>query len=91
MGQDLFQGGEAGGRIFWFPNLNFWSVTPACQAVVTVHYLSFERIKWAYSAKMRLWHELIGPKEKLRSAAKVIAVSESTKRDLMDIYRLPEI
>jgi len=83
-------GGEAGGRIFWFPNLNFWSVTPACQAVVTVHDLSFERIKWAYSAKMRLWHELIGPKEKLRSAAKVIAVSESTKRDLMDIYRLPE-
>lgn len=79
-----------GCQIFWFPNLNFWSTSPDCQTVVTVHDLSFERIKWAYSAKMRLWHALIQPKEKLTSAAKIIAVSQATKKDLTEIYGLAE-
>lgn len=77
-------------QIFWFPNLNFWSVSHSCQTIVTIHDLSFERIKWAYSAKMRLWHALIQPKEKLTSAAKIIAVSQHTKKDLTEIYGLAE-
>ena len=74
--------------VFWFPNLNFWSLSPKCQAVVTVHDLSFKRLPWAYSSKMRRWHRLIQPAVKLKSAARIMAVSENTKRDLMELYGL---
>ena len=74
--------------VFWFPNLNFWSVSQVCKLVVTVHDLSFERIPWAYSGKMRWWHKAVNPKKKLLSADKIIAVSENTKRDIIDLYNI---
>ncbi|MCX6785552.1 MAG: glycosyltransferase family 1 protein [Candidatus Komeilibacteria bacterium] len=79
-----------GADLFWFPNLSFWSVSQSCRTIVTVHDLSFKKIPWAYSAKMRLWHQLVKPRQKLASAAKIIAVSNNTKRDLMDLYNLPK-
>lgn len=79
-----------GADLFWFPNLNFWTLSNNCKTVVTIHDLSFERIPWAYSTKMRLWHQAISPRQKLVKADKIIAVSENTKRDLMDLYGLQE-
>lgn len=76
--------------LFWFPNLNFWSISKNCRSIITVHDLSFKRIPWAYSEKRRLWHKLVKPQDKLRRADKIIAVSENTKNDLIDIYGLAE-
>lgn len=75
--------------IFWFPNLNFWQVGGKCKTVVTVHDLSFKKLPWSYSRKMRWWHRAINPQNKFERADKIIAVSESTKRDLVDLYNLP--
>jgi len=74
--------------IFWFPNLNFWQVSNQCKVILTVHDLSFNRIPWAYSAKMRLWHKLVKPREKFNQVDNIIAVSENTKNDLIDLYHL---
>ncbi|MFA6304761.1 MAG: glycosyltransferase family 1 protein [Patescibacteria group bacterium] len=77
-----------GADIFWFPNLNFWSVSPGCPTIVTVHDLSFIKTSELYSPKMRLWHKAIGINQKLKNAAKIVAVSQSTKDDLITTYDL---
>lgn len=59
-----------------------------CPAVVTVHDLSFERHAFAMPLKDRLTFKLVVPRA-VRRAARVLAVSERTKADLVELYRLP--
>ncbi len=56
-----------------------------CPAVVTVHDLSFERDAGAMRWQDRLVFRLAVP-HAARRARRVIAVSERTKRDLVDLY-----
>lgn len=77
-----------GPDVFWFPNLNFWSLSQSCPAIITVHDLSFEKIPWAYSLKRRLWHQAVKPQKKLCRAKKLITVSHNTKNDLIKEYHL---
>jgi len=59
-----------------------------CPAVVTIHDLSFERDPGLMSRKDRLAFKLTVPRA-ARSAARVITVSERSKRDLVELYGLP--
>ena len=61
----------------------------ACPAVVTVHDLSFERDPRLMGRKDRLVFRLVVPRA-ARRAARVLTVSERTKRDLIELYRVPE-
>jgi glycosyltransferase involved in cell wall biosynthesis len=60
-----------------------------CPAVVTVHDLSFERDASAMGWKDRLVFRRVVPRA-ARRAAHILAVSERTKRDLMELYGVPE-
>jgi len=79
-----------GTDIFFLPNLNFASVSRKTKLVVTAHDLSFELFPDTFSFKRRIWHFFIHFKRLVLSADKVIAVSESTKNDLIDQYGVPE-
>ena len=57
-------------------------------AVVTVHDLSFERDPSAMGRADRMIFKLVVPRS-VRRARRVIAVSERTKRDLMELYGVP--
>jgi glycosyltransferase involved in cell wall biosynthesis len=59
-----------------------------CPAVVTVHDLSFERDPKAMSRRDRFVFRRVVP-HAARTARRVIAVSERTKRDLVDLYGIP--
>ena len=59
-----------------------------CPAVVTIHDLSFERDPAAMSRRDRLVFKRVVPRA-ARRASRVIAVSERTKRDLVDLYGIP--
>jgi glycosyltransferase involved in cell wall biosynthesis len=56
-----------------------------CLAVVTVHDLSFERDPSVMSRRDRTIFRLAVPRA-VRRAARVLTVSERTKRDLVDLY-----
>jgi glycosyltransferase involved in cell wall biosynthesis len=56
-----------------------------CPAVVTVHDLSFERDPSVMGLRDRLVFRRVVPRAARRAAA-VLAVSERTKRDLVDLY-----
>jgi glycosyltransferase involved in cell wall biosynthesis len=59
-----------------------------CPAVVTVHDLSFERDPSLMSLRDRLVFRTAVPRS-ARRAVRVLAVSERTKRDLVELYRVP--
>ncbi len=56
-----------------------------CPAIVTVHDLSFERDPSVMSARHRAIFRFAVPRA-VRRAARVVAVSERTKRDLVELY-----
>jgi len=66
-------------------------VPPACPcpAVVTIHDLSFERHPELMSRRDRLVFRTMVPRS-VRRAARVLAVSEQTKRDVVEYYRIPD-
>ena len=60
-----------------------------CLAVVTVHDLSFERDPTVMGLRDRLVFRAAVPRA-ARKAARVLAVSERTKRDLIELYGIPD-
>lgn len=84
---DLLLGGT---DVFFLPNLNFAAVSKKTRLVVTAHDLSFELFPETFSFKQRLWHYLVNFRHLLRRADHIMAVSQSTKDDLVAEYQVPE-
>lgn len=74
--------------ILFFPNLNFAAWSRKTKAILTIHDLSFEQYPETFSWKRRLWHFFINPKQMAQRANKVIAVSQSTRHDLEQYYKI---
>ncbi|OGY42658.1 MAG: hypothetical protein A2Y67_02340 [Candidatus Buchananbacteria bacterium RBG_13_39_9] len=75
--------------IFFMPNLNFSATTKKGRKILTVHDLSFLLYPEYFSFKQKFWHNFINPKKLINSCDKIIAVSENTKNDLINFYRIP--
>lgn len=74
--------------VLYLPNLNF--VATGLPLVVTVHDLSFVRFPQFFSSKQRLWHAAVGTASLIRRARTVIAVSEHTRRDIIETFGVAE-
>ncbi len=74
--------------VFFMPNITFSSFSKKTRLVLTFHDLSFERYPETFSRKRRLWHFFVNPRRLCFRADKIIAVSESTKKDLVSLYRV---
>ena len=72
------------------PNFNFIRISRHTPYILVVHDLSFELFPEFYPWKHRLWHYVVQPRRVVRDAAQVIAVSECTKRDLIELYGVQE-
>ena len=76
--------------IFFMPNINFAAVSGKTKLILTIHDLSFEYFPETFSSKRRLWHFFINPKKLIQKSDKIIAVSDSTKSDLINFYGISE-
>ena len=74
--------------IFFSPHIFLSSVSNKCKIVTTFHDLSFEKYPEFYSSSKNYWHFSMNPKKQARKADKIIAVSESTKDDLVGLYNI---
>lgn len=72
--------------IFFMPNINFIGLSKEAKLVLTMHDLSFEYFPHFFSTKRRLWHSFINPKRLCKRAHRVIAVSDSTRQDVIMKY-----
>jgi glycosyltransferase involved in cell wall biosynthesis len=74
--------------IFFSPHIFLSSVLRKCKSVMTFHDLSFEKYPEFYSASKNYWHLSMNPKKQARKTDKIIAVSKSTKDDLVGLYNI---
>jgi glycosyltransferase involved in cell wall biosynthesis len=79
----------SGAEVFFLPNLNFSAFTKNCKKILTIHDLSFQLYPEYFSPKQRFWHNFINPKKLITNCEKIIADSENTKNDLINLYRTP--
>lgn len=75
--------------VIFSPHFNSLAVRSAPR-VVTFHDLSFVRSPEFYSFRKRSWHFLEGPKQQAQAATKIIAISNATKSDLINFYKIPD-
>jgi glycosyltransferase involved in cell wall biosynthesis len=73
---------------FFLPNISFIALSKKTKLILTVHDLSFEKHSEFFSFKRRLWHIFLNPVKLTRKADKIIAISQSTKNDLINNYNL---
>ncbi len=76
--------------VFFAPNINFLAVSRKAKLVITAHDLSFEYFPESFSWKQRFWHYIINFRGLLKRADAIIAVSESTKKDIVSHYGISE-
>lgn len=74
--------------VFFMPNLNFIALSNQVKLILTIHDLSFEYLPESFSLKRRLWHVFINPKRLIKKAHRVLAISNSTKDDLVILYKI---
>ncbi len=74
--------------IFFMPNISFIGLSKKVKLILTIHDLSFELVPQTFSLKRRLWHSFVNPRRLCRRADSIVAVSESTRADLLEKYGL---
>lgn len=73
----------------WFmPHLNFIALDPNLINILTVHDLSFLRYPEFFSTRQNVWHRAINAPRLIKNCQQVVAVSEHTKRDLVELVDL---
>lgn len=76
-----------GTDIFFFPHFLAGATSPHTRRVLTIHDLSFERFPEFFSRRSLWWHRFqMRPRVQAHAADRIIAVSESTRRDLISLY-----
>lgn len=73
-----------GADLFFLPNLNFAAFSRDVRVVLTAHDVSFECSPETFSWKRRLWHSFVNFRRLALRADRVIAVSHSTRDDLVE-------
>lgn len=76
--------------LFFSPNIDFFSFSENVPIVVTVHDVTFNLHPECFTAKQRLWHHMVDPSRIFHKATRCIAVSECTKRDMIQTYAVDE-
>jgi len=74
--------------VFFMPNINFIGLSKNTKLLLTVHDLSFENCPETFSLKRRIWHSFINPKKLCQRADKIIAISDSTRQDIISKFRV---
>jgi glycosyltransferase involved in cell wall biosynthesis len=78
-----------GADIFFNPHFFNAPLSKRSRKVMTFHDLSFELHPELFSWRKRAWQGLLmNTKKEAHSADKIIAVSQSTKQDLVDLYKI---
>ncbi|MFA6160210.1 MAG: glycosyltransferase family 1 protein [Parcubacteria group bacterium] len=79
---------RGGVDLVFSPNIIFGNVSARTKSVITIHDLSFFRHSEYFSWKRKWWHIFINPKKICQTANKIIVVSNSTKNDLVGLYKI---
>ena len=74
----------------FFPNLGFIGGVSTGHSILLLHDLSFLIEPRWFTWKQRLWHRALRADKLIRSFPRLLAVSETTKRDAVRLLNIPE-
>lgn len=78
-----------GADVFFSPHFFISSLSPSCKRVTTFHDLSYIHFPEHLTLRKKIWHNFqMIPEWQARFSDKIIAVSESTKNDLVNFYKI---
>jgi len=75
---------------FLMPHLNFVALESKTKNILTIHDLSFLRYPKFFSWRQNVWHSIINVKKLVRKFDTIVAISENTKQDLIELCNVPE-
>lgn len=76
--------------VFWSPHFNFTSLNKNTRNILTVHDLSFLRYPHFFSWRKNFWHKALNIQKSIRRADMIVAVSENTKNDLIELMNISQ-
>jgi len=76
--------------VFYCPNIAPIALSKNCRKIITVHDLSFIRYPEFFNFKRRWWHRAINVKKLLNQFDAIVAVSENTKNDIVELCGIDE-
>ncbi|MDD2680816.1 MAG: glycosyltransferase family 1 protein [Patescibacteria group bacterium] len=79
-----------GSDIFWSPHINFTNLSPQTKHVLTIHDISFLHYPEFFSYRKNFWHRALALKKLVDKCTAIVAVSENTRRDIIDLLNVPE-
>jgi len=79
-----------GTDVFFSPHFLAAPVSGVCKKVTTFHDLSFLHYPEFFSQRKKYWHFSQRPKKQAQGSDRIIAISESTKEDIVNFYNIPE-
>lgn len=74
--------------IFLSPHFLLAPVSKAVKTIIIFYDLSFIRFPEFFSWPKLLWHKFVYPKKQAQKADLIVAISESTKKDLISLYNI---
>src|SRR3989344_5747234 len=81
-----------GADVFFFPHFFISSLSPNCKRVTTFHDLSYIHFPEHLTLRKKVWHNFqMIPEWQAKFSDKIIAVSESTKNDLINFYKIDPV
>lgn len=72
--------------VFFMPHMNFMAFSEKGKSILTIHDLSFLRYKEFFSLRKNFWHKMLDVEKMIKQADMVVAISESTKNDVVELY-----
>ncbi len=76
--------------VFFSPHFLSAPISPNAKKITVFHDLSFLHYPEFFSLRKKYWHFMQNPKKQAEKSDKIIAISESTKNDLIDFYDISE-
>jgi len=86
----LVFGKKLNNNIFWMTNIAPVVFSKNCQKIITIHDLSFLRYPFFFDLKRRMWHKIINVKKLIKKFDHIVAVSENTKKDIIELCKIDE-
>jgi glycosyltransferase involved in cell wall biosynthesis len=79
-----------GSDVFWSPHINFSSFSDEAKHVLTIHDISFLRYPEFFNGRKNFWHRSLDLQNLVNRATKIVAVSENTRQDIIELLKVPE-
>lgn len=86
---NLFLNNYSSQSVYFSPHFIHTPLSKPFKKIITVHDLSFKYFPQFFTFKDRLWHFFNKIHQNLNTSDKIIAISQSTKNDIIKFYRIP--